>query len=127
MDGEDRDLRAGVYARQSRGKEKSINDQMAECTTDVAKRGWTVVGQWQDGVSASRYAKRARDNWPLVLAAIEDEQFDVLILWESSRGDRDAETWLGLLRRCREHHVFIRVTSHGRTYDMDNARDWRTL
>src|SRR2546430_17717621 len=34
---------------------------------------------------------------------------------------------MGLLRRCREHSVLIHVITHGRTYDIGNARDWRTL
>lgn len=118
--------RAGVYARQSSGKEKSISEQIAECIADAEANGWTVADTYQDGSSASRYRRRERDDWARALADIDAGRLDVLVLWESSRGDRDAETWLGLLRRCRERNVRIRVTSHNRTYDMANARDWRS-
>lgn len=119
--------KAVVYARQSSGKAKSIDDQIDECTDDAEEQGWTVASIHQDGVSASRFADKARDAWPRVLADIEARAFDVLILWESSRGDRDAEQWLGLLRRCRDQQVFIRITSHGRTYDLSNAHDFKAL
>lgn len=120
-------LRAGVYGRQSRGMAKAITDQIAECTDDANAQGWAVVGVYSDGSSASRYAKRKRDEWAKVLAAIEAVELDVLVLWESSRGDLDLPTWAGLLATCRKRNVLIRVTSHGRTYDMSNARDGRTL
>lgn len=119
--------KAVVYARQSSGKAKSIDDQIDECTDDAEEQGWTVASIHQDGVSASRFADKARDAWPRVLADIEAHAFDVLVLWESSRGDRDAEQWLGLLRRCRDQQVFIRITSHGRTYDLSNAHDFKAL
>lgn len=120
--------RAAVYGRQSRGKAKSIADQVAACTADVREQGWELNAAYQDGTSASRYATKRRGGWEAVLADLEAGAWDVLVLWEPSRGDREAETWLGLLRRCRERGVLIRVTSHHRTYDMKrNARDWRTL
>lgn len=119
--------RAVVYGRQSRGKLKSIRDQIAECTADVAGQGWILAGTYQDGTSASRYARKVRDDWGRVLGEVDAGSFDFLVLWESSRGDRDAETWLGLLRRCRDHGVQIRVQSHGRTYNMSNPRDWKSL
>jgi len=122
-----RHIRAGIYGRQSTGNAKSIKDQLTECGADVQAQGWTLVGTYQDGTSASRYARRVRDDWARVLADIRAGQLDVLVLWESSRGDRTPETWFGLLSLCRETSVMIRVTSHGRTYDMASPRDWRTL
>ncbi len=118
---------AVIYGRQSRGSDKSINEQIEECSADVLAQEWVIGRVYRDKVSASRYARRTRDDWPKVLADIESGSVDVLVLWESSRGDRDLETWAGLLRRCRDHKVLIRVTSHGHTYDMSKARDWRSL
>ncbi len=122
-------MRAGIYGRQSSGSAKSIADQITECTGDADQQGMTVEAVFTDGVSASRFraSYRARGGWEKVLAAVDGGDLDVLVLWESSRGDRDAETWLGLLALCRKRDVKIRVTTHGRTYDMGHARDWRTL
>lgn len=119
--------RAGIYARQSKGNAKSIADQLTECREDSASEGWEVAAEWSDRVSASRYTTKVRDEWPKVLAAIEAGELDVLVLWESSRGDRDAETWLGLLRRCRTGRVRIRITSHERTYNLAMPADWKSL
>lgn len=119
--------RAGVYGRQSTGKAKSIADQIAECSADVTEQGWALADTYQDGSSASRYARKSRADWDRVMADIDAGALDVLVLWESSRGDRDLPTWAGLLARCRDRGVKIRVTTHQRTYDLANPRDWRTL
>jgi site-specific DNA recombinase len=119
--------RAMIYGRQSRGRQKSITDQIDDCTRDAEEQGWTVTGADQDGISASRFASHTRDAWPRVLAAIDAAAIDVLVLWESSRGDRDAEQWLGLLRRCRDRGVRIRITSHERTYNPAVPADWKAL
>src|SRR5262249_19147180 len=65
--------------------------------------------------------------WPKLLADLGAGQLDVLVLWESSRGDRTPQSWMALLSRCQERGVRIRVTSHERTYDMRIARDWKAL
>jgi len=121
-------VRAGIYSRQSRDKTKSIDEQTAECCTDAeGQDGWTVAVKYSDGVSASRFGTKARPDWERLLADIDAGRIDALVLWESSRGDRDAETWLGLLTRCRTRKVLIRITSHERTYNMALARDWKAL
>lgn len=119
--------RAGVYGRQSKDKTKSIDEQTAAGIADADAEGWTVTAKYSDGTSASRFARTARDGWARLLTDLDAGLLDVLVLWESSRGDRDAETWLGLLRRCRQRGVRIRVTSHERTYNPANARDWKAL
>jgi site-specific DNA recombinase len=52
---------------------------------------------------------------------------DVLILWESSRGSREQAEWATLLNLLRDKDVRVHVTSHGRTYDLSNPRDRRSL
>ncbi|HEX7038695.1 MAG TPA: recombinase family protein [Trueperaceae bacterium] len=120
-------LRAGIYSRQSRDKTKSIEDQSHENRAAVEAQGWQLVAEYADGTSASRFARKARDDWQRVLADIDAGKLDVLVLWEPSRGDRTPETWLALLSLCRDRGVGIHVTTHHRTYDMTNPRDWRTL
>ncbi|MDG4768864.1 recombinase family protein [Solwaraspora sp. WMMD792] len=119
--------RAGSYARQSAAKHKSITEQTEEIRTAAADEGWTIVAEYSDGASASRFARKARDGWPKVLDDIAARRIDVLILWESSRGDRTPETWFAFLSSCRESGVRIHVVTHERTYRLENPRDWRTL
>ncbi|MEV0425398.1 recombinase family protein [Micromonospora sp. NPDC050495] len=93
----------------------------------IAEEGWTDAGSYSDGTSASRSARTVRDDWQRVLTDIGDGQLDILILWESSRGDRTPETWFAFLSLCRRQGVRIHVVSHERTYDLARARDWKTL
>lgn len=118
---------AASYARQSRASKKSIDDQAAENRDVIEEQGWLLTVEYSDGSSASRFARKTRAEWEKVLADIEAKRFDVLVLWESSRGDRDAASWLGMLATCRRKRVSIHVVTHHRTYNLENARDWRTL
>lgn len=119
--------RAAVYGRQSRGKEKSIEEQVEICTADAVEHGWNVTATYRDRTSASRYRRRDREEWARVVTAVRAHEFDVLVLWISSRGDRDLTTWSGLLDACREQGILIRVTDDDRTYDVRRGGDWQAL
>lgn len=120
-------LRAGVYGRQSAAKLKSITEQLTAGTAAVEDEGWELAGTYQDGTSASRYGRKPRGGWARVNEDIEAGRLDVLILWESSRGDRTPETWFAFLSLCRGKGVRIHVITHERTYNLGNARDWKAL
>lgn len=119
-------VRAGVYGRQSRGSKKSIADQMAAGQVACEEAGWEARA-YSDQVSASWYGGKQRGGWAEVLADLEAGELDVLVLWESSRGDRRLTEWSRLLDTCQEHGVLIHVISHERTYNARNHRDWETL
>jgi site-specific DNA recombinase len=120
-------LLAGVYARQSRNKAKSIDEQLDAGQAVASENGWTVSGTYQDGSSASRYARKGRDDWDRVLADIAAGALTVLILWEASRGDRTLTTWSQLLDLCRDKGVSIYVVSDERLYDPRKHKDWKSL
>lgn len=120
-------VRVGIYGRQSRNKAKSIAEQIQAGLAAAAEEGWQVIGSYRDGSSASRHARTVRDDWPRVLADISAGLMDVLILWESSRGDRTPETWFAFLSLCRDKQVRVHVIQHERTYNLGNARDWKVL
>lgn len=119
--------RAGVYGRQSAAKRKSITEQLDAGAETVEAEGWNLVGSYSDGTSASRYARKPRGGWARVLEDIEARRLDVLVLWESSRGDRTPETWFTFLSSCRSNGVRVHVITHERTYNLANARDWKSL
>jgi site-specific DNA recombinase len=119
--------RASVYARQSSNKTKSINEQLAAGQQVVTDQGWTLASSYSDGSSASRYAKTIRGGWEAVIADLKQGTFDVLVLWEASRGDRTPETWLAFLSVCRKNKVSIHVITDDHTYNLSRARDWKTL
>lgn len=120
-------LLAGVYGRQSRNKAKSIDEQVAAGLAVASENGWTAAGTYQDGSSASRYARKGRDDWDRVLADIESGALNILILWEASRGDRTLTTWSQLLDLCRAKGVQIYVIADERLYDPRKASDWKSL
>ncbi|MBA3742488.1 recombinase family protein [Sporichthya sp.] len=125
-------LRAGIYDRVSsdrRGDARSVAEQQAGNRAATDANGWDVALTAADNdVSASRFANgKARPGWESIVAAIEADQIDVLVLWEPSRGSRELVAWATLIATCRSRGVMIHVTSHHRTYDPTVPRDWRSL
>jgi site-specific DNA recombinase len=120
-------MRAALYARQSRDKKTSIEQQIETGRADADEHGWTLHDVYQDGVSASRFATKDRPEWTRLLAALQAGHFKVLWVWEASRGDRDLERWARLLRLCRDHGTKIYVHVDERLYDLAITSDWKTL
>lgn len=124
-------LRAAIYDRVSsdrRQTRRSVTEQNNENRSAATENGWDVVAAFVDNDrSASRFARKTRPDWERLVAGIDAKDFDVVVLWEPSRGSRDLEVWAALLSACRRRGVLIHVTSHGRTYDVRKPRDWRTL
>lgn len=124
-------LRAAIYDRASKdrgGERKSVTEQRGGNEAACAANGWAVAERYADNHrSASRFSRTERPEWDRFLADLQGGRFDVVVMWESSRGDRKASQWIAFLDACRELGVLIHVTSHHRTYDMRVARDWRVL
>ena len=131
-------MRAGVYERVSRlatardrkeiERARSIEEQNKANGDECARHGWEITAHYEDpGLSASRFATRDRPEYRRLLADINAGKLDVVVLWESSRGDRELAGWAQFLNACRENHTGIYITTHGRLYDMANGRDWRNL
>lgn len=128
MDATPTPLGAAIYARVSKLNQRSVSDQEHDNREACGLHGWLVSHIYvDDGISASRFARKEREQWPLLLADLESRRVGVLVMWEPSRGDRDLEMWARLLNTCRRLAVLIHITSHHRTYDVRNARDWRSL
>lgn len=123
-------MRAVIYTRVSKDKRNraSVEQQEDEARLAAAALGWTISRVFVDNdVSASRHSRKAREDHAALVEFIRAGGVDVLILWESSRGDRTLTTWSGLLDLCRDLGVKIHVVDHRRTYDLTVPRDWKTL
>jgi DNA invertase Pin-like site-specific DNA recombinase len=120
---------AGVYRRCSldRNDEASVSEQEELGVARCEAEGWERRLYLDNDRSASRYAKKARDDWPRLLADLRAGQLAVVWLWESSRGDRKLYEWAGFLEDCRDRGVRIYVETHQRLYDPLIPRDWKTL
>lgn len=111
-------------------RERSVTDQEADNRAEAGREGWRVARVFSEQQSASRFARKRREDWARLVGDLEAHVYgpsQVVVLWESSRGDRTPESWFRFLSACRESGTLIHVTSHRRTYDMDIGRDWRTL
>jgi DNA invertase Pin-like site-specific DNA recombinase len=119
--------RAGIYARQSLGKRKSISEQDAMCTADAQALGWQVADHYEDKVSASRYTRAARPGWDRLVGDLQDGRLDVVVVWEASHGGRKLTTWSAFLDLAAATRTLIRVTDAERTLDPTDAGDWEWL
>jgi DNA invertase Pin-like site-specific DNA recombinase len=89
--------------------------------------GWHITEYDDPGLSASRFATRDRPGWSRLRADLAAGRIDVIVLWEPSRGDRQLAGWADLLDACRKTGTLVHITSHRRTYNPADARDWRSL
>ncbi len=119
--------RASVYGRQSSNKAKSIEEQLTAGHQAIRQNAWIHTGDYSDGKSASRHKAKKRDEWDRVLKDLANNVFDIIVLWESSRGDRTLSSWAIFLDECRIHHIKIFVIIDDHLYDLDRPRDWKTL
>jgi DNA invertase Pin-like site-specific DNA recombinase len=120
-------LRAGLYGRNSKGLDKSIDDQIVEGRQAGEDNGWSIVAEYSDGVSASRFGRKVRRDWHRLLSDLDAGLLDVIITWEPSRADRDLETWVAFVAKCRARGVLIHITGEDDTLDARNASHWRRL
>lgn len=113
------------------GRERSQDEQHEENTTTAETIGVTLglAHREAGSASASRYARKTRDDFTRLLADLGAGRFGagVLILWESSRGSRKVGEWVELIDVCEQQGVGIFATTHGREYKPGNARDRRSM
>jgi site-specific DNA recombinase len=113
------------------GQERSQDEQHDDNHRAADRNEWTLGNPYRENgsASASRYGTKARDTFALLMADLKRDRFaaQVLILWESSRGSRKVSEWVTLIELCEERGVRIHITSDGKTYDLSDARDRRSL
>jgi site-specific DNA recombinase len=128
-------LSAREYLRVSRDVNhtgRSPDQQHKDNVRALTAQGWQMhpaVPYRDADRSASRYAKKEREDFKRLIADLEANEFDadILAIWESSRGSRRVGEWVDLVDLCRTRNVRIWVTTHNRLYDPANARDRRSL
>ncbi|MFI5880200.1 recombinase family protein [Streptomyces sp. NPDC051554] len=125
-------LTAREYLRVSvdrTGQERSPEEQHAEHVETADDLGIKLGKPYRDIGSASRYAKKVRDDFERLMDDLRNDKFgaDLLWLWESSRGSRKTGEWVTLLDVCEEKGVRFYVQTHERILDPRNGNDRRTL
>ncbi|MEU0584551.1 recombinase family protein [Streptomyces sp. NPDC006132] len=115
----------------------SIEDQGTDNAVAADENDWDLHSEpyIDDGVSASRYARKKRDDFEQLVADLQsgptgrESRFgaDILMLWESARGSRRVGEWVSFIELCEDKAVRIWVTTHERLYDPRNGRDRKAL
>lgn len=122
-----RPLRAALYGRASRDRNKrgrSVKDQFAVGEMVCADNGWTIVDYYKDlDRSASRRAKKVREDYERMVADMEAGLIDVVVYAEKSRLSRNMQVSIGLRDLC--ERTDIKLYYDGRLYDMRSPSDFR--
>jgi DNA invertase Pin-like site-specific DNA recombinase len=118
-------LRALIYARVSSDpgrRMRSVTQQEDELRTWCDEDGMVVVAVLTEtDRSASRYARRERDEWAKVERYLARPGVNALLTWEASRATRDMEVSIRLVNLCEQHGV--RLGYGRRLYDLARADD----
>lgn len=119
-------LRAFIYDRVSRLLPKggnSVRDQSLENHRFCESHGWRVVAEFEDpGRSASRYARKPRPGYDEMIERATAGECDVIVVWESSRANRDTIEHLKLARDVCER-MGILLCVNGQLLDMRRSDD----
>ncbi|MGY6019523.1 recombinase family protein [Streptomyces spinosirectus] len=121
---------AYLYGRASRDPNKrgdSVEDQLGWGRGLCQTHNWPIVYEFKDtGLSASRHAKRARDDFEDLLEAIEDTPARpgvtrIVVAYEASRYYRDLEAYVRLRAACLNAGVLL--CYKGTVYDLSRSDD----
>lgn len=126
---------AREYLRVSKGKgrtARSIRDQHTDHLEAEQEHGpWTWGEPYQDTGSASKFARKARDDFEKLVSDLRSGEFgspgDVLVLWEISRLARETGRGVEIVDLCEASGYLIHITSHERTYNPRNYNDRHEL
>lgn len=118
-------LRAFIYQRVSHDPRKrgtSVADQEIENRRTCEYNSWQIAGSYTDpGRSASRHAKRKREDYDRMLQDIRDRKADIVVSWESARVNRDVVADRQLVNLCADVGVLICFNNH--VYDPRDPDD----
>ncbi|WP_406168998.1 recombinase family protein [Streptomyces sp. NBC_00996] len=127
---------AREYLRVSKGKgrtARSIRDQHTDNLDAEQEFGpWTWAEPYTDTGSASKFARKQRDDFEKLLADLKTGAFgkpgDVLVLWEISRLARETGRGVEIIDLCETRGYLIHITSHERpSYNPANYNDRHEL
>jgi DNA invertase Pin-like site-specific DNA recombinase len=114
-----------LYGRASRDPKKkgrSVGDQLDTGRDLCDSHGWPVVEEFKDiDRSASRHARRTRNDFEALLAAIESKKARIVVAFEASRYYRDIEAYIRLRNACMNADVFL--CYNGQVFDLSKRED----
>jgi DNA invertase Pin-like site-specific DNA recombinase len=114
-------MTAVIYTRKSTVSDgKSTQDQERECQNWCDTNKIRIAKTFKDeGKSASRYGKKARDAWADLKAYLRPGH--ILVAWEASRATRDMAEGAALINLCAE--LGVPMAYNGRVLDPTSGDD----
>ncbi|WP_328721790.1 recombinase family protein [Streptomyces sp. NBC_00247] len=116
---------AYLYGRNSNDPTKkgsSVKDQNDEGRELCLEQGWPIRREFADvGRSASRYAKREREEFEEMIEGIEAGDCRIVVAWEASRYYRDLDVYVRLRAACMNAGVLL--CYNGAVYDLSKRAD----
>ncbi|MFB6787626.1 recombinase family protein [Streptomyces olivaceus] len=114
-----------LYGRASRDPKKkgrSVEDQLGTGTELCDAYGWPIAETFKDiDRSASRHARRKRDDFEALISAIEAGRGRIVVAFEASRYYRDIEAYIRLRNACMAANVLL--CYNGQVYDLSKRED----
>jgi site-specific DNA recombinase len=121
----DTTFNALLYGRASRDPKKkgrSVNDQLNTGQDMCDEYGWPIAAVFKDvDRSASRHARRKRDDFEALIQAIEEGRGKIVVAFEASRYYRDIEAYIRLRNACMANDVLL--CYNGQVYDLSKRED----
>lgn len=119
--------RAAIYIREST-KFQDPETQEKECIAYCKNNGFKVTKKYRDIASGK---KNDRKGFLVMLQDLEDDKFDVLVLWELSRSTRDFITYKTLLETLTQNNKELHSLQEGiltqDDIDVEFSNDIRAL
>jgi site-specific DNA recombinase len=112
-----------TYERESHGYKISVDDQRRHNCAMAERLNLPVEKSFKDEVSASRYGRKAREDWEALKAYLRPGH--MLIFWASSRAHRDIAVFAELRDLCASIGVPIGYSDTGKIRDMRDGHDRR--
>jgi len=114
---------AVIYTRVSNdasGRARSVTEQEQECREVCAREGWDIREVVSDNdIGASRWSRGERPGYAKLRTILGAG--DVLVMWESSRAQRNLSEYVEFRDLCAERGVLW--CYKGRTYDPSTGED----
>lgn len=115
--------RAVFYARVSTEEEaqlKALPKQIEENREEIAKRGWELVGEYIDeGKSGTKI--KGRDEYQRLLDDMELDKFDIVVVKDQDRLQRNTKDWYIFVDRLVVNHLELFFYLDNKFYTPDDA------
>ena len=116
-------IRAGLYLRSSRDRAQrrlAVYRQEEDCRQIAERLGWFVARVYIDnGVSASRFATKARDEYGRLLDDIRAGRIDAVVVWMEDRSHRQVAELAEFVKTCQAAGI-RRYAAVGAEYDLSD-------